>query len=401
LNAGARRYRGQYRRFVIAAAQIAVLGASVPVLADAPHLKLALGDETQIVFEPKRDACDGHDVPDVNARAFRDAGNNVVMFALHDVNRALRGKDIASVKIDCRVVYKSSFSANPAAYDYQSWIAATWTDNGKDIAAIIHHEFHGDRNGLCNVPKDKAAMGCWFNTLIAANSTDGGASFQKLSSPVVASSPFKQDVDQGRHRGFFNPSNIVSSGGYKYFFSNTTGWPGQQFGACLFRSSEPGKPNSWYAFDGKAFSIRYADPYGPPHTLPAQCKPISPFPVAPGAVVRQRGSGLWLAVVQAWKDEKFFPVSGFYYATSRDLIAWSEPRLLFATKTLFDNACGADRLNSYPSILDEQAKTRNFEDVGEEAWLYYASMRVDGCSHTGDRTLIRRKITIRAAGPTR
>lgn len=369
--------------------------------AASPAARVTLGDETQIVFQPPRDACDGHDVPDVNPRAFRDADNTIVMFALHDVNRALRGKDLSHLKLDCKVVYKSSFSGNPAAYDHQSWIAATWTDNGKDIAAIVHHEFHGDRNGLCNVPKDKAAMGCWFNTLIAANSTDGGASFHKLPSPVVASSPFKQDVDQGRHRGFFNPSNIVSSDGYKYLFSNTTGWPGQQFGVCLFRSSEPGKPNSWHAFDGKAFTIRYADPYGAPQPLPSECRPIAPFPVAPGAVVRQRGSGLWLAVVQAWKDEKFFPVSGFYYATSRDLISWSEPRLLFATKTLFDNACGAGRLNSYPSILDEQAKTRNFEDVGEDAWLYYASMRVDGCSHTSDRTLMRRKITIRAESPAR
>ncbi|MDF2117136.1 hypothetical protein PY365_16250 [Roseiarcaceae bacterium H3SJ34-1] len=375
--------------------------ATCAAQAAAPAARMTLGDETQTVFQPPRDACDGNDVPDVNPRAFRDADNTIAMFALHDVNRALRGKDLSHLKLDCKVVYRSSFSANPAAYDHQSWIAATWTDNGKDIAAIIHHEFHGDRNGLCNIPKDKAGLGCWFNTLIAANSTDGGASFHKLSSPVVASSPFRQDVDQGRHRGFFNPSNIVSSNGYKYFFSNTTGWPGQQYGVCLFRSAEPGKPNSWSAFDGKDFSIRYADPYGPPQPLPAECKPIAPFPVAPGAVVRQRGSGLWLAVVQAWKDDKFFPVSGFYYATSRDLTTWSEPRLLFATRTLFDNACGADRLNSYPSILDEQAKTRNFEDVGEDAWLYYASMRVDGCSHTSDRTLVRRKITIRAEGQVR
>ena len=367
----------------------------------APAVRVTLGAETQTMFDPARNACDGNDVPDVNARAFRDADGNVAMFALHHVNRALRGKDLSHLKLDCRVVYQSSFSANPAAYDHQSWIAATWTDDGRSVAAILHHEFHGDRNGLCNIPKEKASLGCWFNTLIAADSNDGGLSFHKLSAPVIASAPFKQDVEQGRHRGFFNPSNIVSANGYKFFFSATTGWTGQQYGVCVFRSKEPGRPNSWYAFDGKTFAIRYADPYGPSRPRPAPCQPIAPFQAQPGAIVRHRGSGLWLAVVQSWKDEKSYPVSGFYYATSRDLISWSEPRLLLATKTLYDNACGAGRLNSYPSILDEQAKTRNFEDTGDEAWLYYASMRVDGCSHTGDRTLLRRRIVIRSEGPAR
>lgn len=378
-----------------ALAVLATLCVAMPACAAAPQMRLVLGDETQVMFDPKRDACDGHDVPDVNPRAFRDSDNQVVMFALHDVNRPLRGKDLSHIKLDCKVAFQASFAANPAAYDHQNWIAATWTDNGKDIAAVVHHEFHGERNGQCSVPKEKASLGCWFNTLIGAVSHDGGATFAKMTPPVIASAPFRQEVEQGRHRGFFNPSNIVGVAGQHYFFSNTTGWTGQRYGACLFRSAEPLKPGTWRAYDGKGFTIRYADPYGPKQPAPAECLPVAPFPVAPGAVVRHRASGTWIAVVQAWKDDKSYPVPGFYYATSRDLMAWSEPRLLFATKTLFDNACGAGRLNSYPALLDEQAQTRNFEDVGDDAWLYYSSMRIDGCNHTSDRVLMRRKIAIK------
>ena len=102
--------------------------------------------------------------------------------------------------------------------------------------------------------------------------------------------------------------------------------------------------------------------------------------------------------MHAWKDEKLFPLSGFYYATSRNLREWSEPRLLLATKTLSDDACGADRLRSYPSIIDVDARDRNFTNIGETPSLYYTDMRVEGCSHTSDRQLMR--LQLRVGKPT-
>ena len=53
---------------------------------------------------------------------------------------------------------------------------------------------------------------------------------------VVAAAPFRQDFEQGRHRGFFNPSNILHAGGYWYMMTNTTGGAGQAQGLCLFRT---------------------------------------------------------------------------------------------------------------------------------------------------------------------
>ncbi len=211
---------------------------------------------------------------------------------------------------------------------------------------------------------------------------------------MAAAAPFLQDFDQTRHRGFFNPSNIFGRGNAVYFFAAETGWTGQPHGVCLFRSTDLSKSRSWRAWDGRDFTIRYDDPYQPGLKAPPPCKPVEPFPAQVGAVVRHRASGLYLAVVQAWKDDKYFPLSGFYFATSRDILNWSEPRLLMATKSLYDDACGAREINSYPSIIDPAATGRNFDDAGHEAWLYWSSMRVEGCSHTGDRKLMRQKMVI-------
>src|SRR5487761_2084498 len=72
--------------------------------ATLPALQLAIAGAPQVMFTPKRDACDGNDVPDAPVRAYRDAQGKVVMFGLHYVNRAWRGPDLDHMKLDCRPV---------------------------------------------------------------------------------------------------------------------------------------------------------------------------------------------------------------------------------------------------------------------------------------------------------
>jgi hypothetical protein len=240
-------------------------------------------------------------------------------------------------------------------------------------------------------------MPCWYNTVLAARSTDSGADFSKAAQPVVASAPFAQDVEQGRHRGFFNPSNIVSDGRFFYFLASTTGWTGQDNGVCLFRTANPDDPTSWRAYDGTAFTLRFVDPYrNPRSTEPRPCMPLKPFPAPVGSVVRQREAGAWLAVFQASKNTEDFSVSGFYTAASRDLVHWSAPRLLIAGSTNYDDPCrSGGRMIAYPSMMDPQARGRNFDDVGPEADLFFASLAVEGCVITGNRILMRQPVAIR------
>jgi hypothetical protein len=381
------------RSVAAALAYLTLLGGSASA-AEPPIAVVTVVGPAEVAFSAKRDACDGNDVPDAPLRAFRDADGQVVAFGLHYVNRALRGASLDALKIDCRVVLDSGANPDPAAYDEHSWITATWTDDGARVQALVHHEYQAHAHpGRC---KFKDYMACWTNTVLAFASNDGGKSFPRPQPPrVVAGFPFKQDIDQGRHRGFFNPSNIFADGPHRYFFAATTGWAGQPSGACLFRSQNPADPASWRAFDGKGFTVAYRDPYRDKAPPPQACKPIAPFPAPVGAVVRHRGSGAFVAVFQAKADGRAFPQSGFYATASRDLIAWDAPRLVLAGKTLYDDPCGAGSLISYPSLVDGEATGRNFDDVGDAAHLYFATLKVEGCAVTSHRDLLRRRVAIK------
>ena len=369
-------------------AKRAAFAAEPPV----PDVKIA--GPARPIFVPTRDGCDGSDVPDIPARAFRDADGQITMFALHYTNHPLRGDSFDTLKIVCHSAFPSHENADPAAYDDRSWLAATWTRDGRDVSGLVHHEFQANAHpGRCRFPD---YMRCWFNTVLAVRSTDGGKEFTKNASPVVASAPFRQDEEQGRHRGFFNPSNIVSDGSFFYFLASTTGWAGQEGGVCLFRTANPDDPSNWRAFDGTAFSVRYSDPYRRAMAnLIASCAPVAPFPAPVGGLVHQRGTGVWFAVFQASKNDSAFPVSGFYAAASRDLLHWSEPRLVLAATTNYDDPCkSGGRLVAYPTLLDPGSGSRNFDEAGSTADLFYTSMRVDGCSITDDRTMIRQSVTL-------
>ncbi len=378
---------------LLATAMVPAHAASEP-----PLSSLTLVGPARVVFQASRDACDGADVPDAPARAFRDATGAVALYGMHYRNRALRGPDLDHLKIDCAVVLESGEKPDPAAYDDRSWITATWTEDGRAVAALLHHEYQANEHpGRC---RSKVYMDCWYNTILAASSADGGHSFARKSPPqVVAGAPFRQEVDQGRHRGFFNPSNIFSDGRWRYFLASTTGWdrPGgdQDAGVCLFRSDDPGDPARWRAWTGTGFSAAFPDPYRTRVTLPATCRPVGPFPGPVGAVVRHRGTGAFIAVFMA-KVGGAFARSGFYWTSSRDLLAWDVPRLLMEGATLYDDPCAAKgNLIAYPALLDPGAKGRNFDDVGDAAVLTYASLRTEGCAVTSDRDLMRRPLAIR------
>jgi hypothetical protein len=379
----------------IAVGAVASMDVGAAVAAGPPLAAITIVGAPEVVFAAKRDACDGHDVPDAPARAYRDQKGEVVFFAMHYRNRRLSGPDFGKLKLDCRVVLDSAGQEDPAAYDDKSWITATWTEDGQKVFALVHHEYQANHHrGRC---KAEGYLACWYNTVLAVSSTDGGLSFERPKAPqVVAGAPFRQEVGQGRHRGFFNPSNIFRDSLYRYMFAATTGWEGQPSGACLFRTEDIADPSAWRAWDGKSFSIRYADPYRSREKPAAACRPVEPFPTPVGAVVRHRPTGAWIAVFQAEADGARFPEPGFYTTASRDLLAWDKPRLLLAGKTLYDDPCGSGgRLIAYPSLLDREAKGRNFDDVGNAAELYFSTLKVEGCTVTSDRDLVRRRVEIK------
>ena len=381
------------RRLASALLMVALSLFGASALAQGLHVSLV--GAPQVMFTPSQ-GCDGDDVPDAPARVFRAQHGSLVMFGLHDTNRAFRGPDLDHMKLDCGVVLASPGNANPAAYDDHSWITALFTRDGTHVSALIHHEYHGNEHkGACAFT---SMMACWYNTILEAQSSDAGRHFTHQADAVVAAVPFRADVDQGRHRGFFNPSNIVPWHGSFYFMASTTGWAGQKGGVCLFRSRTPEKPGSWRGWDGHGFNANFPDPYRHKVSLLAHCEVIAPFPAPVGALVRLRGSHEFLAIFMAKRDNIMFPVSGFYYAWGQDLTHWSAPRLLLAGATYYDDPCAAgDHVIAYPSLLDPQAKSRIFADSGLSPWLYYTSAKVKNCQITGARDLLRVKLAVQPA----
>ena len=374
---------------------LALAFAPAPVWA-AGDISMEIVGTPSIVFDAARDGCSPDDMPDLNPRAFRTADGRTVMFALHDVARALVGPDLAHLKIDCHVALGSPSDPDPRAYADRNFVAATWTADGRTVSALIHHEYHADAFGRCHVSGDLA---CWYNTIVAYQSNDDGRDFQRLAPFVVASAPFPQDSGQGRQRGFFNPSNIVTDGRYRYAMISTTGWTGQLDGVCLFRTADPTDAGSWRAFDGKGYAVRYRDPYRTKADHQPACQPIEPFVSPVGSLTYHRASRNWIAVFQA-KAAGAMPLDGIYYATSPDLLHWGLPRILFAGQTLYNDLCRAGRtIVNYPALLDPATASRNYDEVGDEPDLFFTSIDVSGCK-TGQRVLVRERVAIRWKPPS-
>ncbi|CAH1664393.1 conserved hypothetical protein [Chelatococcus asaccharovorans] len=356
------------------------------------RLALVLRGEATTVFHRRSQACDKTDIPDAPLRAFRRQDGMVVALGMHYVNRALIGPSLQSLTLDCSVVMPSALNPDPAAYNDKRWLTATWTDDGQHIAALVHDEFQANTHaGRCAYREYRK---CWFNTIVAARSSDGGLSFESGDPPVVvAAFPFAQDVGQGRHRGFFNPSNIVRDGSSYYFFAATTGWEGMGYGACLFRTDNPFDETSWRAWNGRAFAARFGDPYRGLGSA-APCKVIQPFSDPVGAVVRHRPSGQWIAVFQSPGGRPSSPAPGIYYSTSTNLLEWTDLKLLLPGPTLYNGPCAGSKLLAYPSAVDPDAEGRNFDNVGNRFFLFFTEIGAADCAIGFDRDLKRIAVEI-------
>ena len=87
-----------------------------------------------------------------------------------------------------------------------------------------------------------------------------------------------------------------------------------------------------------------------------------------------------------WLDER--EVWGFYYSFSTDLVNWTRRKLLVEIELPWTvDSPGSDLSYLYPSLLDPQSTSRNFETAGKTAYLYYT--RNNFGHESLDRDLIR------------
>jgi hypothetical protein len=82
-------------------------------------------------------------------------------------------------------------------------------------------------------------------------------------------------------------------------------------------------------------------------------------------------------------------ITGIYFSTSEDLIDWTPRKLVLRTESRNTYQCGDSDPVAYPSVLDPESKSRNFETTGKRAYLYFTRYNYASCKETLDRDLVR------------
>jgi hypothetical protein len=300
------------------------------------------------------------------------------------------------------VIFQAGRSKDPAALDDRIWLTAFYTLDGKRVVALGHAEFHGHSvPGLC---APGTYMACWRNSIIAAVSEDAGRSFMRKPGveAAVATLPYPYDPHAGRHTGYFSPSNILRRGNYIYAFVFAERYREQSRGACLLRAELGTAEPDWQAWDGQRFAIAPGNlerSHGPPGA--AVCIPVRGIGSTITSVVRHRRTGDFLALFAGTRSipGKQRKATGIFYIWSEDLINWSKPVLLLERPLMFKFACDDKEVFAYPSLIDGNSRSRNFDDVGDQPSLYLTRFNMSGCKLSMNRDLVRYPVRIRAGHP--
>lgn len=366
-----------------------VLLLAGPARADGPEV----AGPPETAFDWATQRCATWDIPDAPARAWRGRDGLVRLLAGSAASRVSVGPDLGRLGRHCGVVHRGAGLDDPGLYDDRTWTASPWIGAGGEVVALAHVEHHGHlRPGACEAGTYAA---CWRNAIVEVTSTDGGESFRRQGGgrDLVAALPYRYDPAQVAREGYFNPSNVVERDGHLHAFVFAEAYGAQARGACLIRRPVGGGPADWRAWDGSAFAVRFADPYREEVADPAAhaCAPLPGLSSTVSSVVWHPGRGLYIAVTPAARrDADGRERSGLWWTTSPDLLTWGEPRLLIELPLLWARDCGAEAAYAYPSLLDEDAPSPNFETVDEDFWLYAVRMRVgEGCEVGPERDLVR------------
>jgi len=217
---------------------------------------------------------------------------------------------------------------------------------------------------------------CQLAAVTHVRSDDGGATYIHPDAPpdhLVATAPTRYVTDGGLF-GMRAPSNIVRHPDDGFFYALAIRFRApaddsvNEQGACVIRTDTLGDPDSWRAWDGSGFNMRFANPYAETVSMPEQhrCEIV-----LVGSMAR--------SLTYNTEIDKFVVVGsrvaggegpGFYFSVSDDVVDWTEPKLLMEAD-LRQSAADGEPFVAYPSIIDHDDDTRNFERPDGEAFLYY------------------------------
>jgi hypothetical protein len=295
-------------------------------------LKITGGEE--VVFDWTTDRCEDQNFPDLPARAFRGADGQVQLTISDDNNYRMLGPDLDTLALDCTPVMRSQKAADPALFADNEWIAATYTEDGQTVYALVHNEYWGQTHaGQC---PQHDYFPCWDNSITLAVSTDGGATYSHAADPpahLVARLPYPYEAGAGPE-GTRNPSNIIKGqDGYYYSFFNVSMYRTQEQRVCLMRTDDLTDPKSWRFWTGARFEGRFVVPYLDPPANPADhvCAALGMKTI--GATMNESityNSYLSRYVLIGLSADHLEgrEVWGVYYSFSDDLLQWTHRKLL-------------------------------------------------------------------------
>ena len=336
------------------------------------------------------------------ARAFRNAAGQVVLISSHFVTRRAVGPDLGQVRHQCSPVMSSAQDPDPAKFNDREWLTAPYTLDGRTVYALVHEEYEGYTHpGGCASKDDP--LKCWYNSVTLAVSRDGGATFSHAAPPpadLVATVPYRYVPNVSLY-GVFQPSNIVRrDDGYYYSLVRVEKYAEQQPGSCLIRTRRLDDPRSWRAWDGAGFTVTFVDPYSEPPPPPAGhlCRPVSPNEISgmTDSLTFNTYLNKYILVSATLDNDRVRgrSVWGFYYSLSKDLISWTHRKLFKEVELLQSYRCGGRNPVYYPSLLDPESTSRNFETTGRRPYLYFVRYHYANCEATLNRDLVRIPIEI-------
>jgi hypothetical protein len=361
-----------------------------------PDPTLKIVGEEEIVFDWSKDRCEGFDIPDLPVRAFRDDQGNVQLISAHFVNRRFIGSSLNTVKHECTPIMQSVSLNDPALYSYHEWLASPYTEDGKTIYALVHNEYYGSKElGQC--PPGDAS--CWYNAITLAVSTDRGASYHAAAEPpghLIASAPKPFEAGAGPY-GFFEPSNIIKGNdGYYYVYMREHFYRrgGNVAEVCIMRTMDLSDASSWRAWDGNDFTVSFINPYLKPDEAKSAhgCQGI---PTEPGLGLMHQSIRFntylnrYVMVGNSATTINGRSVWGIMYSFSDDLVHWQPRKVLWEVELPWTYQPGDSDYYLYPSLLDPDSSSRNFDTTGKRAFLYLTRFNKNTSSDPLNRDLVR------------
>jgi hypothetical protein len=351
----------------------------------------------EVVWDWSEQQCEPENIPDIAARAFRDGDGQVQMILGHYVNYRMIGPSFDELVTDCSgPILRSDFDPDHTRFDDSEWIGSPYTVDGVTVYAVVHNEYRGDTHEADRPDQcpSHERLTCLDTSLTMVVSNDGGASYQHIAPPpdhMIATLPYVYD-DEGVPSGLRQPSNIIEGpDGYYYVFSNVSDYPNEAQWVCAMRTDDLSDPDSWRFWKGSDFSGVFVDPYVEDvDVLTPKCAALAReqlgggvqesivYDVALGRYVMFGGSEL-MGAEFTW---------GVHFATSEDLINWTGRELLIelpGTYSVADST--SDLFYAYPSVIDPDSESMNFETSDGEAYLYLT--RLNEGAYSLDRDLVR------------